>query len=219
MEYEPEPLIEHVIPLPGRQLRIRAYASVDALLARVRDADDIPFWAELWSSARALAGWLWPQDLRGLRVLELGCGVGLVGIAAALRGARVLQTDYAPEALALARDNALRNGCPAIARKLADWRRFPDLGRFDLILGADILYEPAVHADLVRVLDRHLAPRGRAVMADPGRRGAELFLAAAEASGWRWDLEEWPGAGGKPGDEPAVDILVLTRPAREEFGR
>lgn len=216
MAGHPAPLIEHVISLPGRQLQIRAYASVDALLERVSDPDDIPFWAELWSSSRALAGWLWQQDLRGLRVLELGCGVGLAGIAAALRGARVLQTDYAPEALALSRDNALLNGCRSISRRLADWRRFPDLGSFDLILGADILYEPQVHPDLARVLERHLEPSGRAVLADPGRMGAERFLAAAEARGWRWHLEEWPSEGGNRKDEPMVDILVLSRPPGKE---
>ncbi|HEX6987953.1 MAG TPA: methyltransferase domain-containing protein [Bacillota bacterium] len=213
MDPEAAALVEHVIPLPGRRLRVRAYASVDALLDRVTGDDDIPFWAELWASSRALAGWLWHRDLlHGLRVLELGCGVGLAGIAAALRGARVLQTDRAPEALILARENARRNGCPSIERRLADWRRFPDLGRFDLVLGADILYEPRLHADLIDVLARHLEPGGRAVLADPGRRGAECFLAAAERSGWRWDLEEWPAGGGNRGDEPMIDILVLSPP-------
>ncbi|REJ36163.1 MAG: hypothetical protein DIU84_06265, partial [Bacillota bacterium] len=77
MEGDPAPRVVHEIPLPGRRLHIEAYASTDALLERAVTADDIPFWAELWPASRALAGWLWRQDLRRLRVLELGCGVGL----------------------------------------------------------------------------------------------------------------------------------------------
>nr|MBO2507243.1 hypothetical protein [Bacillota bacterium] len=218
VEGDPAPRVVHEIPLPGRRLHIEAYASTDALLERAVTADDIPFWAELWPASRALAGWLWRQDLRRLRVLELGCGVGLAGIAAALRGARVLQTDYVPEALALARVNARRNGCRSITRRLADWRRFPDLGRFDLILGADILYEPRLHGCLAGILERHLEPTGRAVLADPGRLGAERFVAAMEALGWRWRLEEWPAGGGNRRDEPVVDILVLTPPGGREAG-
>ena len=216
MSVEAVPLIEHVISLAGRELRIRADASLDALLDQAKSEDDIPFWAELWPSSRALAAWLWERDLRGLSVLELGCGVGLAGIAAALRGARVLQTDYAPGALALARENALRNGCPDIAQQVADWRDFPPLGRFDLILGADILYEPRVHVHLRQVLERHLRPGGRAVLADPGRLGAEQFMAAAERAGWRWTLEEWPAGGGKAEERRPVDIFVLTPPGQGE---
>lgn len=204
-------LIEHRIPLPGRELRIRAYASLDVLLASARDEDDLPFWAELWPSSRALAAWLWRRDLRGLRVLELGCGVGLAGIAAALRGARVVQTDYAAGALALARANALRNGCPDVSHRLADWRDFPPLGCFDLILGADILYEPRLHAHLRDVLDRHLAPGGRVVLADPGRLGAEAFVLSLERAGWRWELEELPAGDGNGSGDGPIDIFVLSR--------
>jgi hypothetical protein len=70
----------------------------------------LPYWAELWPSGLALARHVAARDLRGLRVLELGCGLGLPALAAALRGADVLATDWAEDAIELLRRNAERNG-------------------------------------------------------------------------------------------------------------
>ena len=59
----------------------------------------LPYWAELWPSGLALARHVAARELRGLRVLELGCGLGLPALAAALRGADVLATDWAEDAI------------------------------------------------------------------------------------------------------------------------
>jgi predicted nicotinamide N-methyase len=53
----------------------------------------LPYWAELWSSGVALAHDVAGRSLRGASVVELGCGLGLPSIAAALAGGRVLATD------------------------------------------------------------------------------------------------------------------------------
>lgn len=200
-------LTEHRIAVPGRVLRIKAYASLDTLLEYVSDDDDIPFWAELWPSSRGLARYLWERDLTGLRVLELGAGVGLAGIAAALRGGDVVQTDYVRRALAMARINARQNNARGIRWRLGDWRNFPDLGFFDLILGADILYEPALHPYLRSVLYRHIRPGGTVIIADPGRLGAETFIRAREREGWSWTLDEII-----LDDGPKINLLILNPP-------
>lgn len=102
-------------------------------------ADDefLPYWAELWPAATALAEAL--PDVAGLRVIELGCGLGVTSLVAAARGADVLATDWADDAVALVRENAARNGL-ALRAERWDWRDArPD--RFDVALAADVLYE------------------------------------------------------------------------------
>lgn len=60
--------------------------------------------------------WLDGQELAGCRVLDFGCGSGILGIAALLLGAgSALGTDIDPQALEASRDNAGRNGLPAEA--------------------------------------------------------------------------------------------------------
>jgi predicted nicotinamide N-methyase len=100
--------------------------------------DFLPYWAELWPAALALADAL-PHGLDGVRVVELGCGLGVPSLVAAARGARVTATDWACEAIELLRCNAERNRLELRA-VVRDWRE-PWVERFDLVLAADVLYE------------------------------------------------------------------------------
>ena len=97
----------------------------------------MPYWAELWPSGLALARAL-PPRLDGLRVVELGCGLGVPSLTAAARGADVTALDWARDAIALLDRNAARNHVELFG-VAADWRAFT--GSFDLVLGADLLYE------------------------------------------------------------------------------
>jgi predicted nicotinamide N-methyase len=97
----------------------------------------LPYWAELWPAALALAEAL--PDVAGLRVCELGCGLGVPSLVAASRGADVTATDWAPEAIDLLAENTVRNGL-ALDAEVRDWRE-PWAERFDLVLAADVLYE------------------------------------------------------------------------------
>jgi predicted nicotinamide N-methyase len=142
-----------------------------------------PYWAVLWRSGVALARELDGTELRGLRVVELGCGLGLPSIVAARAGAEVLATDVEAEALELLGRNAALNGV-AVETALADWAEPGQLERrapFDLVLAADVLYERPSVAQLLGLLPA-LAPA--AWVADPGRPAAGAFLAEAAARGW-----------------------------------
>jgi predicted nicotinamide N-methyase len=97
----------------------------------------LPYWAELWPAAHALAAAL--PDVAGARVVELGCGLGLPSLVAAARGARVTASDWADDAIHLLRENAARNGLELTAER-RDWRE-PWDETFDLVLAADVLYE------------------------------------------------------------------------------
>jgi predicted nicotinamide N-methyase len=138
----------------------------------------------------ALAREAGSADLRGLRVVELGCGLALPSMAAARAGAAaVLATDRCSEALALAERNARANGL-GIETTRVDWRRPGEVAArapFDLVLAADVLYERASVALLLRLLPR----LGReAWIADPGRPALAAFLEGAERRRWPVETSE-----------------------------
>jgi predicted nicotinamide N-methyase len=123
------------------------------------------------------------RALHGARTLELGCGLGLPSLAASLAGGRVLATDWSPQAIELLRDNAERNGI-ALEAQRADWSA-PDAlvarAPWDLVLGADLLYERRNAELLLPLLPRLLGPASELWLADPGRPPSGPFLEAAAA--------------------------------------
>ena len=124
------------------------------------------------------------RALHGARTLELGCGLALPSLAAALAGGRVLATDWSPQAVALvARQRRAQRArrrapssptgrAPAALLERAPW---------DLVLGADLLYERRNAELLLRLLPRLLGHSSELWLADPGRPPAAPFLDAASA--------------------------------------
>jgi predicted nicotinamide N-methyase len=178
--------VDEQIELAGRQLSLLRPPSADALIDEdAFDADEfLPYWAELWPSGLALARAVAALDLRGARVLELGAGLGLPSLAAALRGADVLATDWADDAVELLRRNAERNGI-VLRVDAVRWDEPEPLLReapWSLVLGADLLYERRNADQLLELLPR----LGDDVfLADPGRPFAKGFVERAAA---RWDI-------------------------------
>jgi len=152
-----------------------------------------PYGLALWPAAIALAHELAAlgEALAGTRILELGAGSGLPGIVAATFGARVVQTDRQDVALALARANAERNGAHTIEHRLADWTAWTDTDRYDLILGADVIYAPRLQPSLRAIFDANLAPGGRLLLSDPFRSASIRFLEELEREGWRVSVTKW----------------------------
>jgi len=168
-------------------------ASADALIDESEfDADErLPYWAELWPSARALARHLLDLPSAPGPAIELGCGVGLPSLALRARGAETLATDYYPDALDFALANARRNGVPEPGTLLLDWRSPPaGLGRFPLVVAADVLYESRNAEALAALLPRLLAPGGSVLLADPGRVHAPAFERGMRERGWRVEVAE-----------------------------
>jgi len=157
-----------------RGFRLLRPREAESLISEEEFARDefLPYWTELWPSALALADVVAARDARGLDVLELGCGLGLPSLVAARGGARVLATDWADDALRLLRANAARNGVPLETRRL-DWREPGALGKFDLVLAADVLYVRRYVDVLVELLPRL---GGEILLADPGRPFLRSFL-------------------------------------------
>lgn len=168
---------ETAVKLEGRTFMMRVIEDIDYLLGLVKSDDDVPFWAVLWPAAVGMSEYFWESiDFRGQRVLELGAGLGLVGIVTAAKGADIVQTDFIPEALELAKENAKINGINNITYALADWREFSLTEKFDWIVGSDILYEPNLHSYLRSIFINNLKMGGCIVLADPGREDAQKFI-------------------------------------------
>jgi predicted nicotinamide N-methyase len=170
-------LIEERLELAGRGLVLRRPPSADELIDEEAFGEDefLPYWAELWPSGLALARVVEGMELEGLHVLELGAGLGLPSLAAAVRGAHVLATDWADDAVALLRDNAARNGI-ALRVERVRWDEPEPLLReapWDLVLGADLLYEQRNAEQLLELLPRLGAD---IVLSEPGRPFARGFL-------------------------------------------
>ena len=184
-------------------------ALVDSAPVQQRFAQDeyLPYWATIWPAAELLAEEVstWPAAEpgdpnaphaaaspvdrtaapapAGPAVLELGCGLGLVGVVAARRGYRVVFSDYDDDALAFALENARRNGVAGVRALHVDWRKlYPEL-RFERILAADVLYEARNLAPVAAFIRTHLAPGGFALLSDPGRGTADAFERIAGAAG------------------------------------
>lgn len=169
------------IPVPGGQIDIvHPRGAMELLYAQNFDADEEypPYWAELWPSSVALASALTAARCGGARVLELGCGLGLPSIAAALAGAQVLATDRSADALAFTGYNAHRNGV-AVEVGRCDWADPAALlarAPWDLVLGADLLYLHGGLDDLAALLPRLVDHAGEVWLSDPGRPPAVAFL-------------------------------------------
>jgi len=144
----------------------------------------LPYWADLWGSAVALARAVRAEAGAGRTLLELGCGLGVGALAALAAGYRVTATDYYEDALAFARVNAWRNLGREPATRVLDWRALPDdLPRYDRVIAADVLYERPYGGLVAEALRRALAPGGVGTVADPGRLGLAGFLDACAARG------------------------------------
>jgi predicted nicotinamide N-methyase len=180
-------VVEHVVPLPGRELLVLAPRDGEALLSEgaFEHEEFLPYWAELWPSAVALARVVARRPLTGRRVLELGAGLGLPALAAAAAGGRVLATDWAADAVEMTARNAAHNGLE-LATGVFRWDADPaPLGApWPLVLASDVLYERRNLDDLLDLLPRLVDERGLVLLADPGRAHSAGFLERASENGW-----------------------------------
>ena len=197
----------------------------------------LPYWAELWDSAMGVGRYLvgsgqWavgggredrrqktedrrnteedqdllPSDRPLPTVLDLGCGMGLSGTVAAALGHRVLFADLEAPALLFARLNALPYGSRIRTRRL-NWQTDRLDERFELILGADILYERKQWPFLDPFWQAHLAAGGRVLLGEPGRQTGDAFINWIVSRGWKLLPHEQP----VPTRSKPIRVLELWR--------
>lgn len=175
-----------------------------------------PYWASLWPSARMLAKVVvreaWEKYPQPVKVLEVGCGLGLAGVACLSRGLDVTFSDVDETALLFAARNARLNGYTSGFRtRSIDLRCPPDDVKYPVVIGSDLMYEERLVNPLVALLEAVLAPDGVCLIADPDRLAARTF---------RWKLEEAGYAvtpefarAGEPGGERTKGTLYRIRRA------
>jgi len=138
---------------------------------------DLPFWTKLWPACLLLGRFVAGLEPRpGRTVLELGTGLGLVGLVAAAHGHRVIASDMDVRALELARASAGHNGLANVSFVAFDWSRPCLRGRFEVIVACEILYRPADYPVLAALLRTHLAPDGHLYLAHSQRPFAIGFF-------------------------------------------
>ena len=157
--------------------------------ARFEADGRLPYWADLWASSPVLARHLRQRPgLAGKDLLELGCGLGLAGIAAAQAGAAVMMTDYEEDALEFARFNAAVNLDHAelsrVRFRCMDWRDAEVPETFDMIIGADIAYERRNFEPIISLVRRLLRPGGTFLLTDPDRDIGRDFIRMAGSAGF-----------------------------------
>jgi predicted nicotinamide N-methyase len=180
--------VEERIALPVGEIALARPRDSEALLSEeaFEREEFLPYWAELWASGVALAHDMARRSLRGGRVLELGCGLGLPSIAAALAGGRVLATDWSKDAVHATATNAALNEAPLETLQVA-WgapEAIVERAPWQYVIAADVLYEPRNVDQLLELLPQLVDKGGRVLIADPGRRPAEDFLERARAGRW-----------------------------------
>ena len=191
--------VEERIALPGGELELARPRDAEALLTEeaFEREEFLPYWAELWTSAVALAHDVSLRSLRGRPTLELGCGLGLPGIAAARAGGRVLASDWSPDAVLATAANADRNGVE-VETMVCSWAAPEPLverAPWPLVLASDVLYERRNADLLLELLPRLTDERSEVLIADPGRPPAAAFLERAALGGGSGP----PAARARPG--------------------
>lgn len=199
------------IPAGDLALRVRRPPSAEDLIDEGEFAHDerLPYWAEVWPSGRVLCGLLAQMDLRGRTVIELGGGIGTGAMVAAMRGARALSTDWYPAAVEFSRWNATHLGLDMDSMVL-DWRdplpEVLDRAPWDLVVGADILYESRNGTALGALIPRLVGERSEVIIADPRRPDARPFIEAMQDAGWHHSRDELPVPGRIDETGPVVHV-------------
>ena len=240
--FSPEVRDEEAGSLEHRAVDLWYPADADAVVEQQIEEgnEDDPFWCYLWPTARTLAQQVFRAtcasqsfDTASLRVLETGCGIGLVGLAAlAAGGTTVTFQDLRSRSVELALHNARVNGFGDRAiGDTFDWRSPPNQ-TFDWIIASDVLYHVPAHEPLLDFLEgaigqregspvdsmaapststlANLTLKGKIWIGDPGRREASAFLQLAQT---RFQIDVFDAEGGAIGSpQDGKYQLIVLRP-------
>ena len=200
---------EELVSLPESGRSLRVYRPTPESRKRLFDQahrspdKQLPYWADVWPSGIALGDCVLRHagQLAGMRVLEIGSGLGVTAATILEAGAELLAVDYTPLALGLCRYNALVNVGAAPRTLPVNWRalsrpalaRLEAAGPFPIIMAADVLYESRDIEPLIELITRLLAPDGMLWLSEPGRKVAARFLDTLAVRGWRFTSRSTDG--------------------------
>ena len=165
------------ITINGRRFKLYVPRSLDRFIDAQDGLRNFPLWAKVWQASWVLADHLARTPAGAAQsMLEIGAGLGLVGIVAASFGHRVTLTEHDPDALEFAKANAVLNRCPEIVIHPLDWHK-PAMGTmFDTIVGSEVVYHLKDIAALRKVFRQCLKPQGRIILAMEFRQTLPAFF-------------------------------------------
>jgi predicted nicotinamide N-methyase len=149
-----------------------------------------PLFGQVWPSARVLALAMSSHAIEGKRILEIGAGLALASLVIHRRAGDVTVTDWHPLTAAFLQENLLANGLGPLPYRPGNWALddasgASGLGRFDLIIGSDVLYERQQPAQLARFIDQHATLHAEIIIVDPDRSNRSAFCREMAALGYR----------------------------------
>lgn len=163
------------IAIRERRFRFVCVQDLEPLLAGkdlFASVSDFPFWVKIWDASVALADMVARLPLKpGVRVLEVGAGLGITGVVAAAFGCNVTITDIEEDILDFSRLSAVINGCTTVSHARLDWLApSAALNGFDMILGSEVLFNERFFLPLLNVFKQLLAPDGVVYLAHAAER-------------------------------------------------
>lgn len=153
-----------------------------------------PYWAQAWDAGLGMCQHVGDMDLRGKRILDLGCGIGLTSALLLAAGADLVCGDNAPPSLLFAEINTWPWRERAEVKHI-DWHATELEQSFDTIVGSDIVYERGEVAPLDRFFRQHLLASGSVILSDPSRPMTREFLKMFQQLGWELRESEIPVEG------------------------
>jgi ETFB lysine methyltransferase len=171
-----------------------------------------PLFGVLWQSEELLSSLMIEQEIKNLRILEIGCGIALASLVLKSRGANITATDHNPDASELLDANTTLNALESITWACTSWADVnEDLGEFDLIIGSDLLYDHHNVDPLVSFIQKHAKPESQIVMVDPRRGLTGKFIRKIESLGFDTEVEKVSHSS----DSYAEAELLIMRFARK----
>lgn len=171
------------LSIRGKTIKLIKPSNIEELLGSegLKKIENFPFWVKVWEASIVLADFMASIKPQG-RVLELGAGLGVVGLTAAAFGHEVVLTDYEEECLEFLRLNAALNELENVTIERLDWRDPKELGQFEMIVGAEIVFSGRLFEPLFKIFKKYLAPGGVIYLAHDKERMRTLapFLYLAE---------------------------------------
>lgn len=167
------------------QIRLLKPSDLDELLDGQNPLDQVdtfPFWFRLWESSLVLAHVLAKDpEQRSGQLLDLGAGLGFAGLAAAKAGFDVTLSDSEPIVSEFQQVSIGANGLGNVTSIVFDMDNVPDIGLFDVIGGAEVLFREEFVEPMLNICQNNLKPGGTIYLAhDVRRQSLPIFLKRAE---------------------------------------
>lgn len=170
-----------------------------------------PLFGMVWPSARMLADAMQTYDVAGKRILEIGCGLALASLVIHRRQGDITASDCHPLTEAFLNENVRLNALPHLKYQTGHWgRENLALGRFDLIIASDVLYERDQPETLSQFIHQHSADPVNIIVLDPDRGNRNGFCRRMDALGYTLDLQR-AGATQSTGEAYKGHFLKFSR--------